>query len=269
VPVARHVPAYAELVAAWRGLRGRRAPAVREVACVGAPRTLLVADLPGDPAAPTVLVAAGIHGDEPAAPWALLSIVRDGLLDRRLNYRFWPCTNPTGYALGTREDAAGRDLNRCFDRGGRAPETRAMLAATRDRRYALALDLHEDFEADGFYCYEPLVAGTATVGREVVAAIEAAGFPIQELADAFDLGYAPGATHLRTLERGRVVPNVAAESEIFAGRLPLSMALLARGTRRTLTCETPRRLRWPERIAMHRIAVVTALESVAAGTGSA
>lgn len=266
--VAERVAPYAELVSAWRALRGPRAPAVREVACVGEPRTLLVADLAGDPGAPTVLVAAGIHGDEPAAPWALLSIVRDGLLDARLTYRFWPCTNPTGYALGTREDAAGRDLNRCFGRGGSAPETRAMLTAMRDRRYALALDLHEDFESDGFYCYEPLVPGPATVGREVVAAIEAAGYPIQELDDAFDLGYAPEATHLRALERGRVVPNVATESATFTGRLPLSMALLARGTRRTLTCETPRRLPWSERIAMHRIAVVTALASVTPGTSA-
>jgi hypothetical protein len=58
-------PAYEELAAAWRALRPRDVR-VREVACVGAPRTLLLAEL-GDAAAPAVSISAGVHGDEPAA----------------------------------------------------------------------------------------------------------------------------------------------------------------------------------------------------------
>ncbi|HEX3549955.1 MAG TPA: succinylglutamate desuccinylase/aspartoacylase family protein, partial [Candidatus Elarobacter sp.] len=95
----------------------------------------------GDANAPTVSIHAGVHGDERAAPWALLSIVRDGLLDARFAYRMWPCLNPSGYAAGTRANAEGDDINRSFSRGGTTPESRAVLTANRDRRFVLALDL--------------------------------------------------------------------------------------------------------------------------------
>ncbi len=240
-------------------MRGHSGISVREVACVGAERTLLVADIRGETNAPTLALAAGIHGDEPVGPWALLSIVRDGLLDRRYNYRCWPCTNPTGYALGTRENAEGDDVNRSFSRGGTTPEARAILTANRDRAFALTLDLHEDFEARGFYCYEPLVDGTARSSECVVGAIDEAGFPIEDLHDGFDLGYPPDALHLRALARGRVLPDTKAEMAFFTG-WPYSLALLRRGAKRSLTFETPRFAAWPDRLAMHRIAVVTAIE---------
>ena len=249
---------YAELAAAWKELRGTHGASVREVACVGARRTLLVADVTNDPAAPLVAIASGVHGDEPAGPWASLSLLRDGLLDRAFNYRFWPCNNPTGYALGTRANAEGEDINRSFSRGGTSPEARAILTANRDRKFALTLDLHEDFEADGFYCYEPVIDGTAPYGAHIVRAIEDAGLPLQELRDDFDLGYPVEAVHLRGLERGRVLPDTAAEMTFFDG-WPYSLALLRRAARRSLTFETPRRLPWDERLAMHRLAVITAL----------
>ena len=249
---------YEELTAAWKGLRGVRAASVREVACVGARRTLLVADVMNDPAAPYVAIAAGVHGDEPVGPWALLSLVRDGLLDRRFNYRCWPCNNPSGYALGTRENAEGNDINRSFSRGGETPEARAILTANRNRKFALTLDLHEDFEADGFYCYEPVIDGSAPYGAHVVRAVEDSGLPLQELRDDFDLGYPVEALHLRGLERGRVLPDTAAEMAYFDA-WPYSLALLRRAARRALTFETPRKLPWEERLALHRLAVVTAL----------
>jgi hypothetical protein len=95
-----------------------------------------------------------MHGDEPAGPWALLSLVRDGLLDRSFATGLWPCANPSGYAAGTRANAEGLDINRSFGGGGSTPEARAILTANRDRQFALSIDLHEDPEAQGFYCYE-------------------------------------------------------------------------------------------------------------------
>ena len=254
-------PPYAELVAGWKALRGRNAVTVREVAAVGANRTLLVVDVVHTPRAPTVALAAGVHGDEPAAPWALLSIARDGLLDGEYNYRLWPCTNPSGYALGTRANAEGNDVNRSFNRGGETPEARAIITANRDRSFSLTVDLHEDFEAEGYYCYEPVVDGTAPYGNSIVRALDEAGFPVQELTDAFDLGYAPEATHLRALERGRVLPDPRAEMKFSAG-WPYSLLLLRRAARRSLTLESPRRHAWNERIAMHRVAVCAALARV-------
>jgi hypothetical protein len=238
---------------------------LREVPCAGATRTLLVADLAAGngPGAPEVIITAGIHGDEPAAPWALLSLVRDDLLDRAFAYRLWPCTNPSGYERGTRENAEGIDVNRSFGRGGSSLESRAIAAENRDLKFVLNLDLHEDFEADGFYCYEPRIDATE-LGPLVVRAIEEAGLPIQELHDEYELGYPKEMRHVRTLERGRVIPDVVAETAFMKGGLPHSMFLLRDAAKRSLTFESPSRLPWDDRTAMHRIAVVTALAGLRA-----
>ncbi|GAC1492713.1 MAG: hypothetical protein NVS1B2_06250 [Vulcanimicrobiaceae bacterium] len=254
---------YADLVAAWRRLRHDGVASVREVACVGVARTLLVAELPGPPGAPAIALAAGVHGDEPAGPWALLSIVRDGLLDRRFTYRIWPCTNPTGYELGTRANADGDDINRSFHKGGTTPEARAMIVSNRDRRFALSLDLHEDFEADGYYCYEPVVEAKTPFGGAMVRALDDAAFAVQELDDDFDLGYPPEGRHLRTLARGHIRNDPDAEREFF-DVMPYSIHLLRRSTRYALTLESPRTRPWDERIAMHRTAVTTILAAFGA-----
>lgn len=234
-------------------MRARDGIAVREVACVGAPRTLLCAEL-GDHAKPTIALASGVHGDEPAAPWALLSLVESEELDPRYAYRIWPCTNPTGYAAGTRVSADGVDINRSFGRGGQSPEARAIVTANRNRKFALSLDLHEDTDADGFYCYE---YRSLEIGREVVNAVREARFPIQDLAQC-DLG-AP--FEQLQLEDGVVRPN--SEQEIQAiGGLSYNLSLARHAAARVLTFESPVRLAWDDRIAIHRIAVKAAIQAL-------
>ncbi len=233
---------------------------MREIACVGAPRTLLIAEV-GHATAPTISISAGVHGDEPAAPWALLSLVRDGLLDSRFAYRLWPCLNASGYAAGTRTNAEGNDVNRSFSRGGTTPEARAVFTANRDRWFALAIDLHEDFEAEGSYVYEPLRPAFAPLfAPAIVRALDDAGLPVQTIASGFDLGAPPGfdADALYRLERGAVLVDYEAEMAAFEG-LPSTLALMYRGAPAGLTFETPRPRPWDERIAAHRVAVTTAL----------
>jgi hypothetical protein len=242
-----------------------RAPGldVREIPCAGAARTLLVADVASrnGTGAPAVIITAGVHGDEPAAPWGLLSLARDGLLDRAFSYRLWPCTNPSGYKRGTRENAEGIDVNRSFGHRGSSVESRAIAKENRDLKFVLNLDLHEDFEADGFYCYEPRIDATE-LGPLVVRAIEEASLPIQDLHDEYELGYPKEMRHIRTLDRGRVIPDVIAETAFMKDGLPHSMFLLRSAVKRSLTFESPSRLAWDDRIAMHRIAVVTALQGL-------
>jgi predicted deacylase len=247
---------YEELTVAWRALRllGFR---VREVACVGAPRTILLAEY-GDPNGPRVSLSAGVHGDEPAAPWALLGIARDGLLDPRYAYRIWPCLNPSGYVAQTRQNAEGDDINRSFTRGGTTPEARAVITANRDRRFALALDLHEDFEADGCYLYEPLRPdATPRFAAHIVAALDAAGLPVQTIGGDFDLGTPAGVEPPYRLERGVVLVDAETELRVFPG-LPQSMFHYRRGAQ-PLTFESPRPRAWDERIAAQRVFVTTAL----------
>ncbi len=223
------------------------------MACIGAARTLLCADF-GDVHANAIAVAAGVHGDEPAPPWGLLELVEQRELDARYGYRVWPCTNPSGYESGTRESADGVDVNRSFGRGGQTPEARAIVTANRDRKFALSLDLHEDCDAEGFYCYE---YGDGDIGRSVVEAVAAEGFPIQDL-ERCDLG-APIAQNV--LDNGVVRPPTSLEIEAIGG-LSYTLSLVRHATRRALTFETPIRLPWEQRVAIHRIAVKAAIRAL-------
>ncbi len=167
-------PTYRELADRWRALRATHDVRVREVACVGAPRTLLCVEY-GDPNLPTVLLSAGVHGDEPAGPLALLRLAERRELAESYAYRIWPCTNPTGFDAGTRENADGIDINRTFARGGSSPEAKAIVMANRDYKFTLSIDLHEDDETGDFYAYEYGIEGTLfACARRPDPALEAA-----------------------------------------------------------------------------------------------
>ncbi len=251
-------PPYADLTAAWKALRGRTGFTIREVACAGAARTLIAADF-AKPGAPRIALSAGVHGDEPAAPWALLSLVRDGLLDRRFSYRIWACTNPSGYAA-TRENAEGADVNRSFSRGGTTAESRAIITANRDLRFALSIDLHEDFEARGFYLYENLRGREPFFSAAVLRAIEAAGFELEDLEAGFDDAYPLEAGDARRCERGSILTFYPESLAHFKDGLPYSLYLVRSNTAdHALTFETPRARPWDERIAMHRVAATAAI----------
>ena len=244
---------YHALASRWKSLRASGEIAVREVACVGAPRTLLCAEQ-GDYRAPMIALSAGVHGDEPAGPWALLAMCEQGDLDRSFAYRIWPCTNPTGFANGTRQSADTADINRSFGRGGQTPEARAIITANRDRKYPLSLDLHEDCDAQGFYCYE---YGSGDIGHAVVASVRNAGFPIQDLARC-DLG---ASFEKSKLDDG--VVRAAAEDEIAVlGGLSYSLLVIRHAAQRALTFETPTILPWEDRISIHRIAVKAAISQL-------
>jgi len=263
-------PGFATLLQAWRELEQAGKVTLQEIA-VGSPlRSMYYIDI-NRQAEHQIFLSAGVHGDEPVSPWSLYSLVRDELLDPQYGYRLWICTNPSGYDLGTRRNIDGVDINRSYSGAGTTPESQALMRASTDEAYVLAIDLHEDYESDGFYLYEPIVAQTAPYGRAIIAHITDAGFALQPLDDAFDLGYpsvdagypSDAASALRLLEPGRVLPDIAGECAYFADGLPLTMYLLQQGiAKRTLTFETPRRADWDDRIAMHRISVVTALAQI-------
>jgi hypothetical protein len=260
----REAPLYGEFVNAWKALGEKRGFGVCEVMCAR-DRTLLYAEM-GTPGKPVISFTAGMHGDEPAAPWALFTIVRDGLLDPRFAYHLWPCVNPTGYAAGTRENAEGEDINHSFNRGGKTVEARALLAANRDRRYILQIDMHEDPQAQGFYCYEPTTQPGGYHGPAVLGAVSGAGFPLQDMHADFDLGYAVDTLRLN---RGHVLYDCVESAETMSG-LPFNVYLFCRrNAERVTTLESPGSFSWDARVEMHRLAVPQAIKYVAEISASA
>lgn len=235
---------------------------LREIECGKAERALLCVDA-GDPAMPAITIAAGVHGDEPAGSWALLELVETGALDPSFCYRIWPCVNAAGFIAGTRENARRVDVNRTFGGTGGSREASAVLATNRGLKFALSLDLHEDYDAVGFYCYE---YGGGEIGRHVIAALEADGFAIDPLEATFDLAGPLDDAHC-IRQRGRVVADAAHEVGML-GALSYSMAISREAARHALTFETPSVAPWPTRLAMHRTAVIAAIAMLAEESAS-
>lgn len=147
--------------------RGFRAEPLVSVA--GAPLAAYTKRTPGTRL--RIYVSSGIHGDEPAAPLALLSMLRGGLFDDRATWFLCPLLNPTGYLRGTRENADGIDLNRDYRDPQQSLETAAHVRwLRRQPGFDVAFCLHEDWETRGFYLYELNPDGRPTLADAMVAA---------------------------------------------------------------------------------------------------
>jgi len=116
-------------------------------------------------------VSAGIHGDEAAAPEALLRWAEKNV--RRLAQwplLIFPCLNPWGLRNNVRTDSRGRDLNRLFH-----AKTPAVVAAvrkvTKPYRFKVALTMHEDYDAQGIYLYE-VARGRRSSGDALIGSAE-------------------------------------------------------------------------------------------------
>jgi len=111
---------------------------------------------PRQPAAwsPRIYLSTGIHGDEPAGPLAVARLLATD--DFPANAWLWlcPCLNPTGFPRNTREAAVGIDLNRDYRDCGMDEIRTHIDWLQRQPAFDLALCLHEDWEAAGFYVYE-------------------------------------------------------------------------------------------------------------------
>lgn len=122
---------------------------------------------------PRVYLSAGMHGDEPAPPWALLRLVQAGFFDDRCTWFLCPMLNPTGFLTRTRENYAGVDLNRDY-KAPKSVEMRAHVAwLQRQPNFDLAFCLHEDWESRGFYLYELNPQNRPTLANTMIDAARA------------------------------------------------------------------------------------------------
>lgn len=102
----------------------------------------------------TGYISAGMHGDEPAGPRALLAFLEQDTLPTSRPWVLAPLLNPTGMARGTRENGDGIDLNRDFlHRNSREVQALTHWWEQQEHPCALHLSLHEDWEATGLYFY--------------------------------------------------------------------------------------------------------------------
>ena len=193
---------------------------------------------------PRIYLSSGIHGDEPAPPLALLSLMESGEFDGRAVWFICPMLNPQGLARGTRENAAGTDLNRDY-RHLASPEVQAHVRwLSRQPNFDLAVCVHEDWESSGFYLYELNPDGRPSLAGPMIAAVSPVcpidQSPIIEGREASGGIIRP---HLDPLEREK---------------WPESIYLQVHHTRLSYTIETPSALPLETRVAALRAALQAA-----------
>ena len=209
----------------------------------GVPLIALTKRTPGP--RPRIYLSAGIHGDEPAPPLALLSLIESGLFDARAVWFLCPMLNPEGLARGTRESAAGTDLNRDY-RHLESPEVRAHVHWLRSQpNFDLAVCVHEDWESTGFYLYE-LNRGTRPSLAEPIIAAVSRVCPIDQ----------SPVIEGREAKGGIIRPT---GSPFEREKWPESIYLQANHTRLSYTIEAPSALALEIRIAALRAALETAI----------
>lgn len=177
---------------------------------------------------PTVLLSAGIHGDEPASFLAALEFLRRAP-SHHFHWLITPMLNPTGIALGKRESAAGHDLNRDYHLGS-TPEVAAHLHwLARQPVPDIFISLHEDYDGIGFYFYEIQLNGQPSIAPPLLESI-ARSLPI-EPGPIIDGGEATGPGHFF---RDALPPDDAVPDG-----LPEAILLSQLGCPLSLTFETP------------------------------
>lgn len=196
-------------------------------------------------------VSTGMHGDEPAGPLAVAQLLAEDAFPADADLWLCPCLNPTGFPPNTRENAAGVDLNRDY-RGPRTPEVRAHVAwLERQPDFDLALCLHEDWEAQGFYVYELNPDDRPSLAPAILAAV----------APLCPLDLSPEIDG-RPAEGGLIRPRInPAERPDW----PEALYLGQHKTRLNYTLEAPSDFPLATRVAALKAAVRAALEGRGGG----
>jgi predicted deacylase len=104
---------------------------------------------------PTLCISAGIHGNEPSGPWAVLDFLekyRPAAGDPRII--LLPLLNPDGLQRSSRYDYMRINLNRHFFQPLPGSDTRKIKTLFTREKVDFFLSLHEDDEKKGFYLYQ-------------------------------------------------------------------------------------------------------------------
>ncbi len=245
----KHLSNYADLVARIASTAISPSVALTRIPVTQLGLNLLQLDITSaQPSIARIGLFAGTHGDEPAGVAALLEFMEQRLWNSypRLAFSVFPCLNPTGFELGTRENATGIDMNRQFSRDD-VPEVRAVRAAIKDVMFDVTIDAHEDPEELGYYMYAHFE--NQSWMASIVDAVSAVG-PINVKPIVDDRSVANGVI---TFANDK---NEDAELREFMQRdeWPLPLFLYSVGSRFGMTTETPGQINLDIRVEMQHAA---------------
>jgi hypothetical protein len=193
-----------------------------------------------------IYLSAGIHGDEPAGPLAVLKMLRENGWPQNLELWLCPCLNPMGFQTNSRTNVKGIDLNRAY-LNPVADEIIAHIAwLEKQPPFDLCLMLHEDWESQGFYLYEQNPEGRQSFAELMIEAVEKV-CPIDrsEMIEG------------RPARNGIVRPNVSPHDR---PDWPEAFYMITHKTRQSYTLEAPSDFPLPARVNALAAAVNAAVK---------
>ncbi len=196
---------------------------------------------------PHIYLSAGIHGDEPAGPMAMLELLEEGFFDDRASWTLCPLLNPSGLEMATRENADGLDLNRDYFERGSAEISAHALWLEGQKAPDLFLSLHEDWESTGFYLYEINVHDRHSFALQV----------LDRVADILPIEPNAVVDDHETRELGWIYHPVEPD---MPDHWPEAIFVAKHGCPLSFTLETPSSLDLRKRIDAHKVAVREAVK---------
>lgn len=146
------------------------------------------------PAATTICLMAGIHGNEPAGVQALLALLQDMQARPAAfaahRYVIVPLANPWGWAHDLRHNGDNRDTARQFVEGN-AQEAALLKKLFAAEHCSLLVDLHEDRFHAGFYLLAYGETNQAGIENTLQTIETATGVRRARVGDAGVLPFAP------------------------------------------------------------------------------
>uniref|UniRef100_UPI00404B453D M14 family metallopeptidase n=1 Tax=Cephaloticoccus sp. TaxID=1985742 RepID=UPI00404B453D len=198
---------------------------------------------------PRIYISAGLHGDEPAPPLALLTMLRAGFFSNNANWFICPVLNPEGLQAATRENVDQCDLNRDYqDRSSLEVQAHTRWLG-RQPPFDLTLCLHEDWESTGFYLYELNPRARPTLADKMIQTVS--GLMPIEPASIIDG---------RPIAEPGIIRPVS--DPLLRTNWPEAIFLSLSHTTLSYTLETPSTLPVSDRIGAMQAAVAAAVTSL-------
>ncbi|MCS7049705.1 MAG: M14 family metallocarboxypeptidase [Verrucomicrobiae bacterium] len=208
-------------------------------------------------AGPTILLSAGIHGEEPAGVEAVLTFLESSPAGARVvNWIIWPCINPYGWERNQRRSRQGLDINRQFRGRTRCEHARLIKRLVAGRHFVLSLEFHEDVDGQGYYLYEGCRDRTP-----LAPAI------LARVARVMPLDPRPQIDGHRADGRGLILRPLTRAAMRRRRQWPMAYHLFAHHTDHVLGSETPVGAPLDRRVAAHLAALEVVIAAVSGDRG--